>query len=150
MRSPIRRTLAAALLTALSLSLAGCTEVSEAKHTTVEPYTKEETGSAGLYRVTLTESAIKRLDVKTSPVVEARAKSGALRKVIPYAAVIYDLNGDTWTYTNPEPFRYVREAVEIDYIEAGSLYLLEGPKVGTQVVIAGAAELYGIEFGLGK
>lgn len=133
----------------MSIGLSGCAEVSEAKHKAVEPYTKEET-SAGLYRVTLTEDAIKRLDVKTRPVTQAPARTGVVRKVIPYESLIYDLNGATWTYTSPEALHFIREAIRVDYIEKGLVYLLDGPEVGTQVVVAGAAELYGIEFGLGK
>jgi hypothetical protein len=148
MRSKIHWMAAAAILAVLALS--GCAEVSEAKHTAVEPYTKEETADAGRYRVKLAESAVKRLDVKTAVVTQERGKSGAIRKVIPYAAIIYDLNGDTWTYTNPETFLYVREAIRVDYIEAGRAFLIEGPRLGMPVVIAGAAQLYGIEFGLGK
>ncbi len=140
--------LGAALLAILPLT--GCAEVTEAKHEAVEPYTKQETATSGLYRVTLTEDTSRRLDVKTKPVEEARARSGALRKVIPYAGVIYDLNGATFAYTSPEALSYVREPIRIDYIEKGIVYMLEGPKIGTPVVVAGAAELYGIEFGLGK
>lgn len=148
MRSKIIWASAAALLGVLALS--GCAEVSEAKHTTVEPYSKEETAVAGLYRVKLAQSAVKRLDVKTAVVTQARAKSGALLKVIPYAAIVYDLNGDTWTYTNPESLLYVREVVRVDYIDGAQAFLLAGPRLGMSVVITGAAQLYGIEFGLGK
>ena len=147
MRSHIRWAAAAALLAALSLS--GCAEVSEAKHETVEPYTKEEIGD-GLYRVTLTASAADRLDIDTAPVKEARATGGAIRKVIPYGAIIYDINGDTWTYTSPQSLLYLRARISVDYIDGNNVFLLEGPKAGTPVVVTGAAELYGIEFGLGK
>lgn len=138
----------AALLSVVVLS--GCAEVSESKHKAVEPYSKEKIGDAGLYRVTLAESAVKRLDLKTALVQQAKATSGAIRTVIPYAGIIYDLNGETWTYTSPEPLLYVRERIRVDYIDGDLAFLFEGPKLGTAVVITGAAELYGIEFGLGK
>ncbi len=76
--------------------------------------------------------------------------SGTQRSVAPYAAVIYGLQGDTWLYTNPEPMTYVREPVTIDYIDGELAVLAEGPPAGTVVVTAGAAELYGTEFGVGK
>ncbi|HJR18475.1 MAG TPA: hypothetical protein VJ922_02050 [Actinomycetota bacterium] len=147
MRSRITSALGAAVV---ALMLASCAEVSEAKHTTVEPYTKVETGDKGLYRVTLTESAIARLDVKTAPVVEARGRSGAIRRVIPYGGIIYDLDGKTFAYTSPEALVFLRQPVSIDYIDGDRVFLLSGPEVGTAVVVTGAAELYGIEFGLGK
>lgn len=76
--------------------------------------------------------------------------SGAQRPVAPYAAVIYGLQGDTWLYTNPEPLTFVREPVTIDFIDGDLAVLVEGPPAGTVVVTAGAAELYGTEFGVGK
>lgn len=73
-----------------------------------------------------------------------------LRKVIPYAAVLYGVNGETWVYTNPERLSFVREAITIDFIERDQAYLLEGPEVGTAVVTLGAAELFGTETGVSK
>jgi hypothetical protein len=75
--------------------------------------------------------------------------SGAVRTVIPYGALIYDLNGDTWVYTSPEPRTYIRETITVDYIDGDLAVLVEGPAAGTEVVTAGAAELYGEEFGVG-
>ena len=148
MRSRIRgAALGAALVAALAAS--GCAQVSEATHVTQEPYTKEAMRD-GIYRVTLTASAADRLEIETAPVMEAATETGAVRKVIPYAALIYDVNGDTWTYTSPQALVYVRERVTVDYIDGDRVFVLTGPAVGAPVVIAGAAELYGIEFGLGK
>ena len=76
--------------------------------------------------------------------------TGTHRLVVPYEAVIYDLNGDSWIYTNPEPLIFVRAAVEIDYVEADLAVLAKGPPLGTAVVTTGAAELYGAEFGVGE
>lgn len=76
--------------------------------------------------------------------------SGAQRKVIPYSAVIYDLRGETWVYTNPEPLVFVRHAIHVDYIEGDLAVLLEGPPAGTKVATVGVAELFGTEFGVGK
>jgi hypothetical protein len=71
------------------------------------------------------------------------------KKVVPYAALIYGLYGETWVYTNPEPLVYVREAVTVDFIEGDMAVLLEGPPAGTAVVTAGGAELFGAESGVG-
>jgi biotin carboxyl carrier protein len=80
----------------------------------------------------------------------ALAGSGAQQKVIPYASVIYDLNGDTWAYTNPAPLTFVRGHIAVDYIDGDLAVLSDGPAAGTVVVTAGAAELYGTETGIGK
>jgi hypothetical protein len=76
--------------------------------------------------------------------------SAAQRLVIPYAAVVYGLEGETWVYTNPEPLVYIREPIGIDYIEGDTVVLSEGPASGTPVVVIGAAELFGAETGVSK
>lgn len=72
------------------------------------------------------------------------------RKVVPYAAVLYGVNGETWVYTNPEPLVFVRSPITIDYIVGDLAVLSEGPEVGTAVVTLGAAELFGTETGVSK
>lgn len=72
------------------------------------------------------------------------------RKIIPYAAVLYGVHGETWVYTNPEPLVFIRTAITVDYIEGDLAILLEGPEVGTPVVTVGAAELFGTETGVSK
>lgn len=91
--------------------------------------------------VRLTEQAARRLDVQTAPV--GMAAGGKL--VIPAAAVEYNNNGSTFTYTNPEPFAYVQQPITVDSIDANQAVLSAGPAAGTQVVTVGAAELLGVE-----
>lgn len=76
--------------------------------------------------------------------------SGALQKIIPYAAVIYGLKGEAWVYTNPEPLVFIRQPIVIDYIEGDEVILSEGPDTGTAIVIVGGAELFGAETGVSK
>ena len=76
--------------------------------------------------------------------------SGTSRKIVPYAAVIYDAKGATWVYTNPEPLAFVRESISVDYIKGDLAFLTEGPSSGTNVVTVGGAELYGAETGVSK
>jgi hypothetical protein len=76
--------------------------------------------------------------------------SGALQKVIPYSAVIYDLTGNTWVYTVPEPLTYVRQPITVDFIEGDTAFLADGPDAETLVATVGVAELYGIDTGVGK
>lgn len=72
-------------------------------------------------------------------------ESGAPQKVIPYSAVFYDIHGNTWIYTNPEPLVFVRQPIDIEHIEGDLAILWQGSAVGGAVVTAGAAELWGIE-----
>jgi hypothetical protein len=108
--------------------------------------TVEELGNTGLKRVVLIPAAAKRLDIKTAPVSDALVK-GERRSVIPYAAVLYDSNGDTWTYTSPKPLVFVRHDIRVDDIRGGLAFLSKGPRPGTAVVTVGSAELWGIEYG---
>ena len=95
-------------------------------------------------RVKLTQDAVRRLDIRTDTVRDTELK-GKQRRVIPYAAILYDTHGDTWTYTNPEPLTYVRHAISVDHIVGDLAFLSDGPPSGTAVVTVGAAELYGSE-----
>jgi len=95
-------------------------------------------------RETLTEEAAKRLDIQTAEVRDT-VVNGMQRKVLPYAAILYDTQGNTWVYTNPEPLTFVRHPITVDYIEGNDVFVSEGPPSGTAVVTVGAAELYGAE-----
>lgn len=75
----------------------------------------------------------------------ALSGSGAVRRVIPYSAVIYDVNGNTWAYTATDGVTFVRTPIDVDYIEGGQAFLNEGPASGSLVVTSGAEELYGSE-----
>jgi len=134
------------ILAALPLAACGQAPATPAK---IQPATVEKNADTGLNRLVLTEKAAQRLAIQTTPVVEELV-NGAQHKVIPYAALIYDLKGATWTYTNPAPLTFVREAVTVDHIEGNKVVLTQGPAVGTAVVTVGVAELYGTDTGIGK
>jgi len=79
------------------------------------------------------------------------SESGALRKIIPYAALIYDADGGTWVYTKePNALAFVRYAVTVDFIEGDMVVLTEGPPAGTEIVTVGGQELFGTETGVSK
>lgn len=119
-------------------------------HQAEHPAVIEKIEGSDLSRVTLTEQAIKRLDLKTDQVREATVKrSASLRRVVPYSSLIYDVNGQTWVYTNPQPRTFVRSKVDVDYIEGDLAVLKDGPPPGTVVASVAVAELYGAEFKVG-
>ncbi|MGB5037290.1 MAG: efflux RND transporter periplasmic adaptor subunit, partial [Blastocatellia bacterium] len=70
--------------------------------------------------------------------------------VVPWAAVLHDVNGGTWVYENTAPQVFVRRPVEVRDVVDRLAVLARGPAPGTRVVTAGAAELFGTEFGPGK
>jgi hypothetical protein len=126
------------------LHLAGC-HTKAAKPVKIKPAVVEKVQGSSIGRLTLTAKASQRLDIKTGLVREVQQ-----RKVVPYAAVLYDANGQTWVYTSPEPLIFVRHRIAVDRIDGDQAMLSEGPPVGTQVVTVGGAELFGAEFEIGK
>ena len=70
--------------------------------------------------------------------------------IVPAAAVLYDIHGGTWVYTQKEPQQFVRKRVTVLWFDGSQAILQKGPSAGTMVVADGAAELFGTEFGPGK
>jgi membrane fusion protein, heavy metal efflux system len=70
--------------------------------------------------------------------------------VIPTSAVLYDIHGGAWIYVTSAPQEYRRQRVEILQTDGPKAILARGPDSGVKVVSAGAAELFGTEFGAGK
>lgn len=140
-RSLRRRSIAAALAALLAAGLTGCTEPAVEAAPIVAAATKEEIAGSELSKLTLTERAVERLDLQT---VAVTSGSGGLE--IPYGALIYTAEGDSWVYTNPEPLVYIRAQVVVERIDGNTVRLREGPPAGTKIVTLGAAELYGAEF----
>jgi hypothetical protein len=127
------------------LVLAACAQSAPAADVEeVQPATVEHLDGAEPTRLTLTEDAVQRLAIQTVPVKDTTV-GGAERKVIPYAAVLYDTQGNTWTYINSAPNTYVRHPITVDDIDGDEALLSDGPDSGESVVTDGAAELYGAE-----
>ena len=110
----------------------------------VEAITIQEDDVTGLKTLTLSEKAAQRLGVETVAV----AGSGA-QMSIPYAAVVYDAQGQTWTYVAQQPLVYKRAQITVEEIDGDLARISAGPASGSLVVTTGAAELYGAEIGVG-
>ena len=136
------------ILMAAALLLSACARPSAAT-TKANPVQIEEVAGSAFKRVVLTEKAAERLDIQTAAVREEPV-NGAQRLVVPYAAVIYGLQGETWVYTNGEPLVFVRQPISVDYIEGDLVVMSDGPVAGTAVVTVGGALLYGAETGVSK
>lgn len=111
----------------------------------IEASKTEEIEGSEFKRLILTEKAVERLDIQTTSV-----SVDGDQKLIPYAAVLYGLDGETWAYTNPEPLVYIRQNIVIDHIDGDSVVLSEGPDVDTPIVTVGVSLLYGAETGVSK
>lgn len=131
----------------LGLALAACGQKT-AEAVDEQPAMVEEVGAGELKRITLTAHAAERLDIQTAA-VESAAADGEDRLSIPYGAVVWDADGGTWAYTAPEPLVFLRAEITLDRIDGDQALLLDGPDPGTEVVVVGAAELWGTEHGVG-
>jgi len=140
-----RRNPIAVLLIVGSLvpALSACTQVEESESTYSPTSVKPVKGTDDIQQVTFTAIAARRAGVRTAR-VQAR---GSLTS-IPYAALIYNEDGDTYTYVSPKPLVYVREPIDVDRIAGDRVLLEHGPPAGTAVVTTGAAEVYSAEFGV--
>lgn len=145
--SRINRWMAAVPIVACCVTLGAC-EPPAVKATETKPAHVEAIAGTELHKVTLTARAAERLDIKTDRVQEMVVR-GVKRTVVPYAAVLYDAQGQNWVYTSPEPLVFVRHRIHVDYIRGDRAVLSQGPPSGTAVVTVGAAELFGAEFEIG-
>ncbi len=105
-----------------------------------EPAVVEPIDGSDQVRITLEEQAARRLEIDTTPV-----EQNATGLAVPSSAVFVDPNGTWWVYTNPEPLVFIRHEIGLEREEAGIAHLSTGPQAGTEVVIVGVPELYGLE-----
>ena len=69
--------------------------------------------------------------------------------VVPDAAVLYDIHGATWVYEDLGDHAYARRRIEVARHAGDRAVVRRGLSEGTKIVTAGAAELFGTEFGAG-
>ena len=108
------------------------------------PAVIEPIAGSDLKRLTLTDDAVDRIGIQTAPVVAARAG----RTRVPRDTVLYDQDGRTWVYTEPENDVFVRAEIDVVGTDGEDLVLSTGPPPDTLVVTVGVAELYGAELGV--
>lgn len=82
--------------------------------------------------------------------VELPMSKSELSLVVPGGAILYDIYGGTWVYVKTGDRKYTRSRVAIRFVDGDEAILSAGLEVGTPVVVDGAAELFGTEFGAGK
>jgi len=133
------------VLIACVVSLSACGQASSgydyetASHH--EPAELEPIKGTDLQRVIFDAQAAERVGLQTAPI-----RQNGEGKIMPYSALIYTSDGNTYAYRSPEPLTYVRQEVKIDRVDGDSVVLSEGPPAGTQVVTVGTAEVYGTDF----
>jgi membrane fusion protein, multidrug efflux system len=83
--------------------------------------------------------------------VEIPTLEGQLeRLVIPFNAVLHDIQGGQWVYEQRTPHTYTRRRIQVERLAGTDAVLASGPPAGTLIVTDGSAELFGTEFMTGK
>ncbi len=70
--------------------------------------------------------------------------------VVPAGAMVTDIHGGEWVYRKDADGHYQRQRVEVARRDGDDLILARGLTAGDEIVSAGAAELFGYEFGTGR
>lgn len=82
--------------------------------------------------------------------VQLPLASAADGLVVPDSAVVYDIHGTAWVYEDLGRNIYARRRVEVARSVGDRAILSRGISPGTKVVTVATAELFGVEFGVGK
>ncbi len=122
----------------------------------VAPAKLEPIPGSKLMRVTLIQKAHDRLGIKTEALTDGTAVASATakgpqpaRRSVPYASLLYDLDGSTWVYKQVAPLTFERHQIQVIGIQGDNVYISDGPPVGTAVVTQGAIEIFGAETKVG-
>jgi membrane fusion protein, multidrug efflux system len=67
---------------------------------------------------------------------------------VPKSAIVRDIYGGEWVYAKTGPDTFVRQRIEVASSDGDQAVLSRGLSGGAEVVTAGAAELFGSEFGV--
>jgi RND family efflux transporter MFP subunit len=70
--------------------------------------------------------------------------------VVPWSAVVLDVQGGTWVYVSMGKRTYARHRVRVARVVDNQAVLTDGPPAGTKVVTHGTQELFGTEVGFAK
>lgn len=100
----------------------------------------ERLPQADAYRITLSPDTVRRLAIRTTT-----ARPADRDTVVPYSALIYSANGQTWAYVRAGAFSFMRRALVVDRISGTKAFVARGLSPGSRVVTQGAVELHGIE-----
>ena len=125
------------------LPVAGCDGTSTTTKAMAAAVKKPE--ESGPKRIKLTETEAKNLGIGFAEVTQEGAQL-----IAPYNTLMYDASGREWVFISPEPNVFMRSEIKVVKIEGEKVFLAQGPAAGTKLVTDGAAELYGIVFGVGK
>lgn len=112
------------------------------------PLSDASSASADLYFEIANSERLFRIGQKVRVSLLQKAPEESL--AIPVSAILYDINGGSWVYVRIASHVYSRCRVEVSHVVNDYAVLTRGLNSGDEVVVAGAAEIFGTEFGVGK
>lgn len=102
-------------------------------------------GAVDLYYALANPAGRLRLGERVAVALPARGQETGL--VAPASALVRDIHGGEWVYVRVKPHTFERRRVETAGQQGDRVVLAQGLAAGVEVVSAGAAELFGTEFG---
>ncbi len=124
------------------------TNTHPARPVTAPPSANAAASTVDLFYEVTNKSGAFRLGQKVGVILPLREEEDSL--VIPWSAVVHDVQGGTWVYENTASLAYTRRRVEVSRVVGSEVVLTRGVKPGARIVVTGVAELFGTEFGVGK
>jgi multidrug resistance efflux pump len=120
----------------------------EAKPIPAPPTAQPHASAVDLYYALPNPAGKYRPGVRVAAALPLRGTETSLG--VPWSAVVHDVHGGAWVYEQTAPHTFTRRRVQVRDVEDQWAVLADGPAVGARVVTAGAAEVFGAEFGYGK
>jgi multidrug efflux pump subunit AcrA (membrane-fusion protein) len=109
------------------------------------PSANAQAGSLDLYYAL--QGADTALQIGQRVAVSIVQNSAASGLVVPASALLRDINGGEWVYRSLGERRYERRRIEVIRTQGDRVLLSRGLALGDSIVVAGATELFGTEFG---
>jgi multidrug efflux pump subunit AcrA (membrane-fusion protein) len=109
------------------------------------PSANASAGTVDLYYALPNQAGAFHVGQRVQVLLPATGNAGGI--VVPASAILRDIYGGEWVYTRTAPHSYERRRVEIAAAKDRGVLVARGIAAGDQVVTAGAAELFGTEFG---
>lgn len=109
------------------------------------PSASPAAGAVDLYYALPNADGRLRLGERVAVALPVRGEESGLG--VPASAVLHDIHGGEWVYVRTKPRTFERRRIESASQQDGRVVLARGLSAGAEVVSAGAAELFGTEFG---
>ncbi len=120
----------------------------QAKSVSAPPSANAAASSVDLFYELTNRDGTFRLGQRVGVMIPMREEEESL--IVPWSGVVHDINGGAWVYENTGSLTYARRRVQVRRVSGSDALVASGVKPAAKIVASGAAELFGVEFGVGK